>query len=408
MNIVLFDTDPNLVNSYGDAAIELGVNPIFISSRQDKAEDCRYSVEILDINTSYNAVKDYLKSTVKQVDVLISLDDRSVIPVSRLSEEFGVQLNSYQSVICNRDKAEMKLLWEESAILTAKSKLIMDLKNVDIAPLKYPLIIKPLMGFASSGVVKINDDNKLMEYIKLLDVVSSLYYDCSKSRDKGVILEEFIDGYEYAVDSLWKNGTPVAHFISSKDNPQGPLFKDHIYIVDPYIESDVKNALIEAVTKVVAASNYKTGATHIEMRINHKGCYVIESACRPGGGGILYKVYSDAYDVNVFKLFLGLYLKDDVEKKNKYVPKKLSMLYIVPQTDKGVIKEIQGLQEILDLKEIFDYIIIKEPGDKLLREDINLEYIAFLCASYDGVGKNKAYAIEKASYYDNQIKVICN
>ena len=124
-------------------------------------------------------------------------------------------------------------------------------------------------------------------------------------------------------------------------------------------------------------------------------------------GGALYKVFSDAYDVNVFKLFIGLFIKDNVETKVDYSPKKLSMLYIVPQTEKGIIKEIQGLQEIIDLKEIFDYFIWKMPGDKLLREDINLEYIAFLFASYGDAGKNKDYAIKMASYYDNKIKVVC-
>lgn len=176
---------------------------------------------------------------------------------------------------------------------------------------------------------------------------------------------------------------------------------------DPFIEPDVKKILIENVLKIAVASNYNTGATQIEMRINQKGCYVIESACRPGGGGALYKVFSDAYDVNVFKLFIGLFIKDNVETKVDYSPKKLSMLYIVPQTEKGIIKEIQGLQEIIDLKEIFDYFIWKMPGDKLLREDINLEYIAFLFASYGDAGKNKDYAIKMASYYDNKIKVVC-
>lgn len=47
------------------------------------------------------------------------------------------------------------------------------------------------------------------------------------------------------------------------------------------------------------------------------------------------------------------------------------------------------------------------PGEKLLREDINLEYIAFLCASYGDEGKDKDYAIKMASYYDNKIKVVC-
>lgn len=409
MNIVIFDTVPEFINSYGDAAIELGVNPIFISSRQDKLEGCRYHVEFLDVNTSYNAVKDYLERNVMQVDTMVSLDDRSVINVNRLAEEFGVQLNSYQSIIWNRDKAEMKLLWKANGILSAKSKVINDFKNVNVFPLAYPLIIKPSMGFASSGVAKIDDDNKLKEYIKLLDVASSLYYDSCHSRDKKVILEEFIDGDEYAVDTLWKNGTPIAHFISSKDNPQGPLFKDHIYISDPCIDPDVKEILIENVLKIAVASNYNIGATHIEMRINQKGCYVIESACRPGGGGALYKVFSDSYDVNVFKLFIGLFIKDNVavETKIDYPPKKLSMLYIVPQTEKGIIKEIQGLQEIIDSKEIFDYFILKMPGDKLLREDINLEYIAFLFASYGDVEKNKDYAIKMASYYDNKIKVVC-
>lgn len=60
-----------------------------------------------------------------------------------------------------------------------------------------------------------------------------------------------------------------------------------------------------------------------------------------------------------------------------------------------------------NLKEIFDYFIWKMPGEKFLREDINLEYIAFLFASYGEEGKIKDYAIKKASYYGNKIKVVC-
>ena len=65
------------------------------------------------------------------------------------------------------------------------------------------------------------------------------------------------------------------------------------------------------------------------------------------------------------------------------------------------------MPEDSNLKEIFDYFIWKMPGEKLLREDTNLEYIAFLFASYDDVEKNKDYAIKMALYYDNKIKVVC-
>jgi hypothetical protein len=43
----------------------------------------------------------------------------------------------------------------------------------------------------------------------------------------------------------------------------------------------------------------------------------------------------------------------------------------------------------------------------LLRIYPDLEYIAFLFASYGDAGKNKDYAIKMASYYDNKIKVVC-
>lgn len=65
------------------------------------------------------------------------------------------------------------------------------------------------------------------------------------------------------------------------------------------------------------------------------------------------------------------------------------------------------MPEDSNLKEIFDYFIWKMPGEKLLREDINLEYIAFLFASYGEEEKIKDYAIKMASYYDNKIKVVC-
>ena len=407
MNIIIFDVPENLVNCYGEAAEKLGMTPIFFSKQMFQLETS-YTIIYKDITTEYEAVKRFITENIVDVGALISLDDRSVIEVNMLSNELGIYLNDEESIVLNRDKSAMKLLWGRVGISTSKAKILNKIQDVDVAPLSYPLIIKPAMGFASSGVVKIKSDKELDEYIKLLNVANSMYYDKSHMREKSIIIEEFIDGDEYAVDSLWKDGRAIAHFISSKDNPQGPLFKDHMYIADPNIEDYVKEELIATAINVGEASNYRTGATHIEMRINTNGCFVIESACRPGGGGELYKIFTEACNIDVFELFLSLYVDNKKELESIDVtPQKLTMMYIVQQSSAGRISNIKGLPEVLRLPEVFDYYLIKKNGERLMREDINLEYIAFIFMSYSEKEMNKVGAIEKAKEYDNCIEVVC-
>jgi hypothetical protein len=60
----------------------------------------------------------------------------------------------------------------------------------------------------------------------------------------GAVVEEFMDGQEYAVDTIWQQGKPVFDFVLSRGEMNEDTFPDDLYYYDPNISSNVKSSLI--------------------------------------------------------------------------------------------------------------------------------------------------------------------
>lgn len=414
--IIIIDVPWFLLEDYYKVAISEKDRVIFVNKSVPAHLISKYPIKIFDIKTQYQQLKEWIKDEFGTVHAIYSVDERTIIEATKLAAEFTVQKNSFQSVLDNRDKAYMKKLWADNNILTPKA-IIYDFPNdIDYKLLNYPLILKPSLGYASSCVVKIKSEMELRKKVGTLILADRLYLTKNSNSSSQIIIEEFIEGFEYSVDSLWYDGEAICHFISSKDNQQGPLFKDRIYISDPTMNDDLKQLIEKSVEEAIIASGYMTGATHVELRIKDGKCYIIESACRPGGNGLLYKIFSDSYEKNIFNMYYKLYVCDTKDEYKSYIDKlslpkypiNMAFLYFIQHTEKGLITKISGLQEIINRKEITGSVSLKQIGDKLLSQDIDPDYIGMLYANIKGKDKGRDYALNLVDYYDSTIHIECD
>ncbi|MCB6494714.1 ATP-grasp domain-containing protein, partial [Coprococcus catus] len=77
--------------------------------------------------------------------------------------------------------------------------------------LEYPLVIKPDSGYGSSGVYLLKNEleletnmKKVAKAIKIMKLWSNGY-----NFNSEIVLEEYIEGKEYAIDMLWFKGEIV-------------------------------------------------------------------------------------------------------------------------------------------------------------------------------------------------------
>ena len=100
-----------------------------------------------------------------------------------------------------------------------------------------------------------------------------------------ILVEEYIDGAEFAVEGLVDNGR--LHVITIFDKPDpldGPFFEETIYAMPTRLVADERASVESAGADAVRALGLVHGPVHAECRLGIDGPIVLEVAARPIGG----------------------------------------------------------------------------------------------------------------------------
>lgn len=140
------------------------------------------------------------------------------------------------------------------------------------APRTFPCIVKPIAGGGKRGVSFVTD----------LDEFTSAF-EYAKQQNEKVLIEDYIDGNEVSVESISFHGRHFVIQITDKENSGPPHFVELSHhqpsLLSPNIQMRIKVLIPQILDKV----GFVNGASHIELKINTKGIYLIE--INPRGGG---------------------------------------------------------------------------------------------------------------------------
>lgn len=150
---------------------------------------------------------------------------------------------------------------------------IEDIKTLDIDELKLPFVIKPSLGFFSIGVHIIRNKSdwyaaqKELNYDNLKSIYPKEVMDAST-----FIIEEYIEGEEFAIDAYFNNDGEVVilnilhHIFSSSTD-----VSDRVYSTSKSIISKYKKSVEEFLKTIGKKADLKNFPLHVEVRINEKG-----------------------------------------------------------------------------------------------------------------------------------------
>ena len=197
--------------------------------------------------------------------------------MAALAEEFGFIFNTPEIVECSLNKWLMKETFQKHNIKCAngilfKKEDILDVKSLE--NLKYPLIVKPVDAFSSQGVVKINTFNELIDNEK----ISRSY-----SKNSCIIIEEFLEGREFSVESLTFKGETEIIQITEKFITPYPQTVEMAHLQPARISKVEWNAIAIEVKKAIKAVDINNCASHTEVMLTVTGPYLIEIGARLGG-----------------------------------------------------------------------------------------------------------------------------
>lgn len=232
------------------------------------------------------------------------------------------------------------------------------------ARLTFPVVVKPAHGFSSLGVTKV--DNPLA----LASAVAGVQRICEDklAQVDGLIVEEYLDGPEFAVESLAHGGDVRILSIGYKGEPEGPYFEESVYRAPASLPEDVQEDIVREVVAAHMALGVIEGPTHTELRLRGgKTPYLLEMGARIGGSGVSQYIASHVTGVDfaaqALRIAAGLRAEAPTGAGPLSEPVGAAANYIVPCGGFGRITAIHGLDELKVDPRVDHVVQMLFPGD---------------------------------------------
>ncbi len=280
---------------------ELGYETHAIAMKNDGpgAKESTYFSEINILDKE--KVIDYINEN--KIDVVYSVGSDLAIPVaSEISEELNMPLfvSSETAKICNK-KDRMRDFLGDNFDGNVKYQI---LSNSDEAiKLEFPFIMKPTDSQGQRGVNLINNEE---EFFNLFESTQSY------SRDKLVIIEQYIDGPEVSVNGYMVNGKIEYLEVSDRETWEKytGLIRKHV-VPSNKISSEEKNKVVKIIEEACLKLDINNGPVYVQMKIEKNNPYIIEITPRLDGCH-MWKLLSYATEYDILEATLS-HLIDGVE-----------------------------------------------------------------------------------------------
>lgn len=323
------------------------------------------------------------------LDAVIPARDYAVKAASKIAELLGLEGIGAENGQILTNKCLLRNACEKYGIPHPRFKKINSLEELNDFFNGKPLIFKPATLQASIGISKINDKSEIEEAWKRTTNASEISTNIvSRKLKRENIVEEFIGGSEYSIETFVKNGEIIFNNITKKIT-YNETFVEKGHIVPANLKKDIQAKLIKEKTNFVKKMKIQSGLLHSEWKIENEQPFLIECAARVPGDYI-FELIELSYGFNFIETYSKILSNDEFElnKKNK----KVSSIRFF-DSEPGVLKKIEGIEMLLN-PEIEDWCINKQIGDTI--EPVN--------SSWDRVG----YFIVTADDYDELEKICKN
>lgn len=183
-----------------------------------------------------------------------------------------------------------------------------ELRTFNVKEIRKPFIIKPAVGFLSLGVYTVNTNNDWpttveaieKEMIEVKSMFPNEVLDTSK-----FIIEEYIDGIEYAFDAYYNSeGKPVIINILKHVFASSEDVNDRLYLTSKSIINEFKDRFQVFLEEVGTILKIKNIPIHVEVRVNGDAIVPIEVNPMRFAGFCSTDIAYYAYGINPYEYFI--------------------------------------------------------------------------------------------------------
>ena len=217
-------------------------------------------------------------------------------------------------------------------------------------------ILKPSRNSGSRGIAKVTRDMPKEEFEK------AYYIALEESRDKSVLIEQFIEGPEFSIEIIVWNGKVNVLTVTDKKTTEAPHFVELGHSQPSCFSAEDVEKLKAAAVAGVKALGVNNCACHAEAKLMDGKAYLMEIGARLGGDFISTELthLSTGIDMVAAAVDVALGIEPDLSVKEK--PKGACIRYFCPKP--GKLVSISNL-ETLDDPRVYKKKIYVQVGDMI-------------------------------------------
>ena len=377
--VLIFGVGP-LQESIIGRAKKMGLHTVGIDPCEDATcRDCVDAFEVVpgqDYEGHCAVIEKY------GIDAIVTAaTDKPLVMMARLAKKYGFPFYSVETAQWSTDKFQMKERFELGGVPHAQGVLLRaeDLKGSlcskspenssenfsdrflinfeddrTTQELHFPVIVKPRDNSGSRGVKLCRDKNELQ-----ISIDEAL----ENSKLDTVLVEEFIEGPEYSIESLHHDGKSEVIQFTEKKTTEFPYNVELGHIQPANISDENKQKIREIISKIGKALNFENCPSHTELKINERGIFVIETSPRLGGDYITSTLTPLSTGVNLEDELLKIALGEEINPTPKAV--QYSGVRFFSFEEGSVIKHVPNEELVKGWPHVVDFSFNLQKGEKV-------------------------------------------
>jgi len=314
-------------------------------------------------------------------DAALGVDDYTVVIATAINRALGRPGNTVESTRAARNKHLQRSLLGSAGVPVPRFGLQRIGKDLETAALRasYPCILKPLRLSGSRGVIRADNPAEFAAAVARLEAILTATCDTEDRDGLEYLVEDFVPGYEVAVEGLLVAGHLHELALFDKPDPlDGPFFEETIYVT-PSRHPDAEQAsLVECVQAASQAIGLNEGPIHAELRYNQRGPWLIELAARPIGGRCSAVLRFGDGSVSLEEIVLRHAL--DLPLPALKRERRAAAVMMIPVPGAGVLTNFSVVEEAMGVPGVDDVVITAHRGETLVPWPEGSRYPGFIFA----------------------------
>jgi biotin carboxylase len=312
------------------------------------------------------------------IHAIISVDDSATELAARAGTALGLAHNSPQAAEAARDKLLMRTLMSAGGAPCPIFRPFSLSENPDLIAtlVSYPCVVKPLRLSGSRGVIRANNSTEFVVAFNRLKRL--LISEGNAEQETSMLVEDFIPGYEIALEGMLTHGQLKVLALFDKPDPlDGPFFEETIYTTPSRLPASVQEDIARCVATAAASLGLREGPVHAELRVNEQGPWMLEIAGR-SIGGLCSTILEFGSGMCLEELILRHAIGQEIttiERENH-----AAGVMMIPIPSAGILKGVHGVQEALKVPLITGIEITAKLNYPLVPLPEGASYLGFIFA----------------------------